>query len=150
MKPGAGLFERITGHFANGAAVDDFEPATQCFLSVQDNIQRILNSRCGSLLHLPDYGLDDLSEIYQDLPASTLRLQRRMERTLLAYEPRLKTVRIELAKSDSDIMLSFTMTCHLHQAGLVRFGTHFLPDGKTRLTLLKSELDRHIESALSL
>jgi type VI secretion system protein len=40
------------------------------------------------------------------------------------------------------MLLSFTMSCHLHQAGLVRFGTHFTPDGQTRLTLLTADHDR--------
>jgi type VI secretion system protein len=140
---GPGLFEKVTGHFANGTEVDDFDPATQTFLSVQDNIQRILNSRRGGLLHLPDYGLDDLTEIYRDLPASTLRLKRLMEQTLLKYEPRLKGVDIEIADAEPGMSLSFTMTCHLHQMGLVRFGTHFLPDGKTRLIWLRSEQGRY-------
>ena len=140
---GAGLFEKVTGHFASGAAVDDFDAATQTFLSVQDNVQRILNTRRNSLSHLPDYGLDDLTEVYQDLPASTLRIKRVMERTLLTYEPRLKAIEIAIADAAPGMLLSFTMTCHLHEAGLVRFGTHFLPDGKTRLTLLRSEMDRY-------
>ena len=140
---GPGLFEKITGHFANGVAVEDFDPATQTFLSVQDNVQRILNSRRNGLLHAPDYGLDDLSEVYRDLPASTLRLKRAMEQALLKYEPRLKAVDIEIDEPGPDILLSFTMSCHLHQAGLVRFGTHFMPDGKARLTLLRSVIDRY-------
>lgn len=139
---GPGLFEKVTGHFANGAPTDDFDAATQTFLSVQDNIQRILNSRRNGLLHLPDYGLDDLTEIYRDLPASTLRLKRVMEHTLLKYEPRLKAIDIEIDDTQPGMLLSFTMTCHLHQTGLVRFGTHFQPDGKTRLMLLRGERDR--------
>jgi len=136
---GPGLFEKITGYFADGTDIDQFDAATQTFLSVRDNIQRILSSRRNSLLHLPDYGLDDLSEIYSDLPASALRLRQLMEATLLTYEPRLKAVDIEITKAESDILLSFTMTCHLRQVGLVRFGTHFLPDGRTRLVLLGAE-----------
>ena len=139
---GPGLFEKITGHFANGVMVDDFDAATQTFLSVMDNIQRILNSRRNCLLHMPDYGLDDLTEVYRDLPASTLRLKRVMEQTLLKYEPRLKAIDIEIADAEPGMLLSFMLTCHLQQAGLVRFGTHFFPDGKTRLILLKNELER--------
>jgi len=139
---GPGLLEKVTGHFANGAVVEDFDPATQAFLSVQDNIERILNSRRHSLAHLPDYGLDDLSEIYRHLPASAHRLKRLIEQTLLKYEPRLRAVDIEIGEAEPGMLLSFTMACHLHQAGLVRFGTHFLPDGKTRLMLLKYQLDR--------
>ena len=136
---GPGLFEKVTGYFADGTDIEQFDAATQTFLSVRDNIQRILSSRRHSLLHLPDYGLDDLSEIYSNLPASALRLRQLMQATLLKYEPRLKAVDIEIMEAESGMLLSFTMTCHLREAGLVRFGTHFLPDGRTRLALLRAE-----------
>jgi len=139
MAKGPGLFELLTGHFANGAAVADFTPQTQTFLSVQDNIQRILNSRRNALAHLPDYGLDDLTDIYAHLPTSSPRLQRAIEQTLLKYEPRLATVDIEIGHTEPGMLLSFTMVCTLRQSGLVRFGTHFAPDGQTRLTMLKVE-----------
>lgn len=139
---GPGLFEAVTGHFANGAAIDDFDAATQTFLSVQDNVQRILNSRRNGLAHLPDYGLDDLSEIYRHLPSSAHKLRHAIEVTLLKYEPRLRSVEIVIEDTEPGMLLSFTMSCHLHQAGLVRFGTHFTPDGKTRLKMLKADHDR--------
>ncbi|WP_043420989.1 type VI secretion system baseplate subunit TssE [Cupriavidus basilensis] len=141
-RSGPGLFEAVTGYFANGVAVDDFDAATQTFLSVRDNIQRILNSRRGSLAHLPDYGLGDLSRIYRHLPASTHTLKREIESTLLRYEPRLKSIGIAIEETEPGMLLSFTMSCQLHRAGLVRFGTHFMPDGQTRLKLLKAERDR--------
>lgn len=139
---GPGLFEAITGHFANGAPIDAFDEATQTFLSVQDNIQRILNGRRNCLAHLPNYGLGDLSKVYRHLPASAHTLKREIETTLLAYEPRLKSIDIEVDEPEPGMLLSFTMSCHLHQLGLVRYGTHFMPDGGTRLKLLKAELDR--------
>ena len=139
---GPGLFEAITGHFANGAPIDAFDDATQTFLSVQDNIQRILNSRRNSLAHVPDYGLGDLSKVYRHLPASSHMLKREIETTLLAYEPRLKAIDIDINETEPGMLLSFTLTCHLHRLGLVRYGTHFTPDGGTRLKLLKANLDR--------
>jgi len=84
----------VTGHFANGARLDDYEAATQKFYSVQDNIQRILNSRRNGLAHLPDYGRDDLSEIYRHLPSCAHKLQRVIETTVLKYEPRVRAVRM--------------------------------------------------------
>lgn len=142
MQGGPGLFEAVTGYFANGVAVEAFDAATQTFLSVQDNIQRILNSRRGSLAHLPDYGLCDLSRIYRHLPASAHTLRREIETTLLRYEPRIKAIDIAIEDTEPGMLLSFTLICHLRQAGLVRFGTHFTPDGKTRLTLLRAAHDR--------
>ena len=143
MRIGPGLFERITGHFADGSVVSDFTPEDQTFLSVRDNIERILNSRRRSLAHLPDYGLDDLSEIYRHLPSSTHKLRNAIEATLLKYEPRLKAVEIEVHAPEPGIVVSFTMVCHLHQEGLVRFDTVFTPDGKTRLRMLQAALDRY-------
>ncbi|WP_432260028.1 type VI secretion system baseplate subunit TssE [Cupriavidus sp. TMH.W2] len=142
MGGGPGLFEAVTGYFANGIAVDEFDPATQTFLSVQDNIQRILNSRRGCLAHLPDYGLGDLSKIYRHLPASAHTLKREIETTLLRYEPRLRAIDLTIEDTEPGMLLSFTMSCQLHRAGLVRFGTHFTPDGRTRLKLLQAEHDR--------
>ncbi|RQP94353.1 type VI secretion system baseplate subunit TssE [Burkholderia stagnalis] len=142
MTRGPGLFEAITGHFANGSQIDDFDAATQTFLSVQDNIQRILNSRRNGLAHLPDYGLDDLSEIYRHLPSSAHKLRHAIEATILKYEPRVKAIDIQVSETEPGMLLSFTMSCHLHQEGLVRFGTHFTPDGRTRLRILKANLDR--------
>lgn len=143
MRTGPGLFERITGHFADGSAVNDFTAEDQTFLSVRDNIERILNSRRGSLAHLPDFGLDDLSEIYRHLPSSTHRLRNAIELTLLKYEPRLKGVEIEVQTPEPGITVSFTMKCHLHKEGLVRFDTVFTPDGKTRLRMLQASLDKY-------
>jgi type VI secretion system protein len=137
-----GLFETVTGHFANGAPVSIFDAQTQAFLSVQDNIQRILNSRRNGLAHLPDYGLGDLSEIYRHLPSSAHKLKREIEATLLKYEPRLASIAIDIEETEPGMLLSFTMSCLLRQSGLVRFGTHFMPDGQTRLKMLKADHDR--------
>lgn len=82
------------------------------------------------------YGLGDLSRIGRHLPASAHTLKRETETTLLRYEPRLKAIDLTIEESEPDMLLSFTMICYLHRAGLVRFGTHFTPDGQTRLKLL--------------
>ena len=141
-RAGPGLFEAITGYFANGMAIDEVSETTQTFLSVRDNIQRILNSRRGALAHLPDYGLDDLSTIYRHLPASTHTLKREIETTLLKYEPRLSSIDLEIEATEPGMLLSLTMSCHLHQVGLVRYGTHFTPDGRTTIKLLRAEQER--------
>jgi type VI secretion system protein len=40
------------------------------------------------------------------------------------------------------MLLSFTMACHLRREGLVRFGTDFTPDGRTRLRMLQQTPDQ--------
>ncbi|MFC3624648.1 type VI secretion system baseplate subunit TssE [Vogesella amnigena] len=130
---GTSLFEMLTGHFADGSPVDAFDVRTQTIVSVMDNIQRILNSRAGSLSHLPDYGLPDLSVIYRELPASAHRLRDIIQATLLHYEPRIRSIEIELQPVDASATLAYTLVCHLQEAGLVRFGTWFTPEGRVQL-----------------
>ncbi|MGC3962156.1 MAG: type VI secretion system baseplate subunit TssE [Rhodocyclaceae bacterium] len=130
---GPSLYEMLTGHFADGAPADAFDEKTQTIVSVMDNIQRILNSRAGSLAHLPDYGLPDLTSIYRELPASAHRLKHTIERTLLRYEPRIQGIEIELHPATEEITLTYTLVCHLRRTGLVRFGTWFMPDGRVQL-----------------
>ncbi len=123
----------LLGHIG-GVPLDAYDDRTLEILSVQDNIKRILNTRAGSLKHLPDYGLPDLTNIYQALPASAHKLKQQMEITLLAYEPRIRSIDIDLDDApNSGMTVSYVMVCHLKKAGLVRFGTYFEPPGRTRV-----------------
>lgn len=132
---GPSLYDVLLGHI-DGEPIALHDDRTLEILSVQRNIQRILNTRAGAVKHLPDYGLPDLSTIYRALPASAAELQARLERTLLAYEPRIKAVTIDAVNDDDPgVSMRFDMTCHLRRAGLVRFGTYFEPRGQVRLVM---------------
>ncbi|MBK5142210.1 type VI secretion system baseplate subunit TssE [Budviciaceae bacterium BWR-B9] len=133
---GPSLYESLMGNFKSGIAVDEVNEQTQTILSVMDNIQRILNSRAGAIKYLPDYGLPDLSLIYQELPSSAHSLMRAIQHTLLMYEPRLYAVELTLEPGGKDMILSYTLTCHLKEIGLVRFGTYFMPEGRAILRRL--------------
>ncbi|MFJ2992494.1 type VI secretion system baseplate subunit TssE [Pandoraea sp. NPDC087047] len=135
MTAGPSLYDVLLGHIDDEpvAAHDD---RTLEILSVQRNVHRILNTRAGAVKHLPDYGLSDLSTIYRALPASASELQMQLEKTLLAYEPRINAVEVEAVNdADPGVSISFEMTCHLKKAGLVRFGTYFEPRGRVRLVM---------------
>jgi type VI secretion system protein len=83
------------------------------------------------------YGLPDLTEIYKNLPASVHDLRAQVENTLLKFEPRLRSVGIEISdNADPGLLVSFTMVCHLRKAGLVRFGTFFEPPRRMRVERL--------------
>jgi type VI secretion system protein len=116
------LYDILLGQIG-GEPLNAYDDGTLECMSVQHNVQRILNTRAGALKHLPDYGLPDLTNIYKALPASAHLLKDRMESTLLKYEPRIRSIDVD----------SFEMTCHLRKAGLVRFGTYFEPPGRIRM-----------------
>lgn len=90
------------------------------------------------------YGLPDLTDVYRNLPASVHNLRNQMETTLLKFEPRVRSVEVEIDdKPDPGLIVSFSMICHLKKAGLVRFGTYFEPPGRMRVErLVNPERDR--------
>ncbi|KML19700.1 MULTISPECIES: type VI secretion system baseplate subunit TssE [Burkholderia] len=139
--PGPSLYDMLLGQIG-GEPLDSYDDRTLECLSVQQNVQRILNTRAGALKHLPDYGLPDLTNIYKALPASGHVLKQQMEGTLLKYEPRIRAIDVEILENhDPGILVSFEMTCHLKKAGLVRFGTYFEPPGRMRLRPRPSHRD---------
>ncbi|HEV7445192.1 MAG TPA: type VI secretion system baseplate subunit TssE [Steroidobacteraceae bacterium] len=133
MTTGPSLYDVLSGHI-DGEPLDAHDDKTLEILSVMDNLKRILNTRAGSLKHLPDYGLPDLTNVYAALPASAHRLKAQMEATLLIYEPRIRSIEVDVTKEpDPGMTLSFVMACNLKKAGLVHFGTHFEPAGRALL-----------------
>lgn len=136
MPAGPSLYDVLLGHI-NGEPLENHDDRTLEILSVQANIRRILNTRAGALKHVPDYGLPDLTSVYRNLPASVHDLRNQMESVLLKFEPRLRSVEIEIRDDpDPGLLASFTMVCHLKKAGLVRFGTYFEPPGRMRVERL--------------
>ncbi|MEJ7734031.1 MAG: type VI secretion system baseplate subunit TssE, partial [Polyangiaceae bacterium] len=57
--------------------------------AVLRNVRQILNTRAGSALTVPDYGVVQLSELIHDFPDAIGIMQRAIKATLAAHEPRL-------------------------------------------------------------
>ncbi len=93
------LYEMLTFSFSGELPLEQISERDQLILSVMDNMQRIINCRAGTLAHLPDYGLPDLSLIHQGMAAGIHGLMRQIEETLLRYEPRLSQIQVELLPS---------------------------------------------------
>lgn len=130
----ASLYDILYGYFESGIPIDDVAENEQTVISVMDNIERILNSRAGAIKHMPDYGLPDMSTIFQALPSSAYILMRAIEHTLLTYEPRISSIDINIEEKNNDAMvLAYELICHLKEGGLVKYGTYFMPDGKALL-----------------
>lgn len=133
MTAGPSLYDMLLGQIG-GVPIDAYDDRTLECLSVLQNMRRIVNTRAGALKHLPDYGLPDLTNIYKALPASAHMLKQQMEATLVKYEPRIRAIDVEIIDNqDPGVLVGFEMTCHLKNAGLVRFGTYFEPPGRLRI-----------------
>lgn len=133
------LYDMLAGNFTGGLDLHQVSEENQVILSVLDNMQRILNCRAGTLAHLPDYGLPDMTKILQGMPGSAHQLMSTLSEVLLKYEPRLKTINVVLLEQTQPGELRYAIDAELKGVGLVRYGTKFMPEGRVILRHLKQQ-----------
>lgn len=137
--PQPSLYEMLFGNVAGGLDLHQVSEENQVILSVLDNMQRILNCRAGTLSHLPDYGLPDMSKILQGMPGTAHSLLTTLSDTLLKYEPRLKSLNVVLLPQSTPGHLEYAIEAELKGLGLVRYGTAFMPEGRVLMRHLKHQ-----------
>lgn len=133
------LYETLYGNFTGGLDLHQVNEQNQAILSVLDNMQRILNCRAGTLKHLPDYGLPDMTKILQGMPGTAHQLLQVFSDVLLKYEPRLKKITVVLLEQNIPGELRYAIDAELNGIGLVRYGTVFMPEGRVLLRHLKQQ-----------
>jgi type VI secretion system protein len=84
--------------------------------AVTQHLARLLNTRQGSCLTCPDYGLIEVSEVLYDFPDAIGIMQRALKNTIQNYEPRLKNVQVRHLKNEiaGEMVLQFEITAQLH------------------------------------
>lgn len=137
--PRPSLYETLFGNFAGGLYLHDVSEENQLILSVLDNMQRILNCRAGTLTHLPDYGLPDMTKILQGMPGSAHQLINTLSKVLLKYEPRLNKINVVMLDQTQPGELRYAIDAELKGIGLVRYGTEFMPEGRVLIRHLKQQ-----------
>lgn len=139
------LYEMLYGNFKGGLDLHHVSDQNQVILSVLDNMQCILNTRAGTLAHLPDYGLPDMTLILQGMPGTAHELIEKLSAVLLKYEPRLKRIDVVLLVQTAPGELRYAIDAELKDVGLVRYGTEFMPEGRVLIRHLKQQqcIDKH-------
>ena len=133
------LYEMLSGSFSSGLSLHQVNEQNQVILSVLDNMQRILNCRAGTLSHLPDYGLPDMTQILQGMPGTAHQMLQTFSDVLLKYEPRLKKITVILLDQKAPGELRYAIDAELKGIGLVRYGTDFMPEGRVLIRHLKQQ-----------
>ncbi len=72
--------------------------------SIVENLTFILQTRQGSVQHLPDFGLPDIMQIYVDSGYTFEPLKKHLRDIILRYEPRIEKARVEEPRFDKDDM----------------------------------------------
>ena len=132
-------YEMLTGNFTGGLDLHQVSEQNQVILSVLDNMQRVLNCRAGTLAHLPDYGLPDMTRVLQGMPGTAHELMGILSAVLLKYEPRLKKINVVLLDQNIPGELRYAIDAELRGIGLVRYGTEFMPEGRVLIRHLKQQ-----------
>ncbi|WP_323634044.1 type VI secretion system baseplate subunit TssE [Enterobacter hormaechei] len=133
------LYEMLSGNFSGGLNLNQVSEQNQVILSVLDNMQRILNCRAGTLAHLPDYGMPDMTKILQGMPGTAHQLITTLSAVLLKYEPRLKRINVVMQEQIQAGELRYAIDAELKGVGLVRYGTEFMPEGRVLIRHLKQQ-----------
>ena len=133
------LYEMLSGNFSGGLSFNQVSEQNQVILSVLDNMQRILNCRAGTLAHLPDYGLPDMTKILQGMPGTAHQLITTLSAVLLKYEPRLNRINVVMQEQIQAGELRYAIDAELKGVGLVRYGTEFMPEGRVLIRHLKQQ-----------
>ncbi len=129
------LFESITGTFMDGTPVEAVPRNKRLIVSIMDHLNRMFNTRTGSIPHLKDYGLPDISEIYRKMPDGIDELIDAVKRTVERYEPRLKNVRVVQLEDDVvGARLVLILSGELMEGELVRFQTTFISTGNSTIS----------------
>lgn len=133
------LYEMLSGNFSGGLNLNQVSEQNQVILSVLDNMQRILNCRAGTLAHLPDYGMADMTQILQGMPGTAHQLITTLSAVLLKYEPRLNRINVVMQEQIQAGELRYAIDAELKGVGLVRYGTEFMPEGRVLIRHLKQQ-----------
>lgn len=142
------LYEILTGNFTGDLSLEVVNEEDQVILSVLDNIQRILNARAGTVSHLPDYGLPDMTKILQGMPGTAHELMGTLSAVLLKYEPRLQKIDVILLEQDIPGELRYAIDAEVKGLGLVRYDTEFMPEGRVLIRHLKQQQYLEVRSSL--
>jgi type VI secretion system protein len=122
----ASAFDVLRGAFSNGRPVASVPEDRRLLWSVVSNLNRLFNTRRGTIRHLPDYGLPDLLTVYRDAPRSADELRRAIKESIETYEPRLRRVRVRSRETDPyEMRLIFVVSGELKTGEEVRFETTF-------------------------
>ncbi|CAM6823740.1 type VI secretion system baseplate subunit TssE [Enterobacter intestinihominis] len=139
MMPRPSLYDMLYGNFTGGLDLHSVSEENQLILSVLDNMQRILKCRAGTLAHLSDYGLPDMTKILQGMPGTAHQLITTLSAVLLKYEPRLSRINVVMQEQIQPGELRYAIDAELKGVGLVRYGTEFMPEGRVLIRHLKQQ-----------
>lgn len=122
------LYDVLTGKNSGHLERRESVGAAERVNEIIHNLSHLLNSRQGSIPHLPDYGLPDLGSIYRGMPDSIEDLRTHVQDAVAKYEPRLSRVRARPQFSEGDETKLYLLLSAELDGERIRFRTSFSSD----------------------
>ncbi|HLP40826.1 MAG TPA: type VI secretion system baseplate subunit TssE [Fibrobacteria bacterium] len=133
------LFEKLADQYADGTPISAVPPFHRRAKSIADHLWRMFNTRQGTIPHMPDYGLPDISEVYRKLPSSLKDLETTLLNLTEKYEPRLERVRVRpIPVPPQEFRLAFELTAFIKGGERIAFNTSFHTSGESKVQPMKA------------
>ena len=97
------LFDRINCQ----SKASSLSPSRTAVDSVVEHLRRMLNSRQGSTLMNPSYGMPDFSDLRAEVPDSVSDIEALIAGVIRACEPRLSQIAVKFMYQDEQRILYF-------------------------------------------
>lgn len=106
------------------------KPSRDQLTSIKDHLYCLLNTRQGSLSHIPEYGLPDIVTLFQNLPDANFTFVTEVTKLIENYEPRLSQVQVSQVVEDNvDCVVHLVVSARLKNQKKIRLNTLFLSGG---------------------
>ncbi len=107
------LFDILVGQFisesrnpddADFTNFDSLSEDQKLRFSIIENLRLVLSTRQGSVIHLPDFGMPDILQLYFESGNSIEPIKKVIRDVILKYEPRIGDVQIQSSDFDQENM----------------------------------------------
>ena len=111
--------------------------------SIVENLKMVLQTRRGSVQHLPDFGVPDIRQIYFD-EGTIESIPKQISETILKYEPRLEDVKVKKKSFDEkNLRITLEIFAKIKQIpGKEVLFTEFSSTGWTKVVFEKDMEDK--------
>lgn len=108
--------------------------------SIVENLKMVLQTRRGSVKHLPDFGIPDIRQVYFD-EGTIDSVPVQIRKTILKYEPRLKDVIVRKKEFDEkNLRISLEISAQIKEVpGKELLFTEFSSTGWTKVYFIRDE-----------
>ena len=104
--------------------------------SILAHLQRILNTKQGSVPISDTYGIPDLTDFMTSYPESVTEIEKSIRQAVAEYEPRLRAVKIVFIPQEEDILcLRFQIIAELNMESGKKILIETLVDSDGRVSL---------------